>query len=186
VSCKVLVIPEDPTNNGYIRKPLVEAILRDIGKPKAKVTVLTTPRLRGYDSAIKAIREELYNRYGFWDLWLFFPDADRATPEAMQELESHIAKLGCRLLCCIVQPEVEIFACAGYRAELGAPWEDVRRTPHLKEEYFKIVLAQHGDARRPGAGRDLVIRTSLNNVSVLYKLCPELQALRDRCKERLT
>jgi hypothetical protein len=35
VSFKVLVIPEDPTNNGYILKPLVEAILADAGKPGA-------------------------------------------------------------------------------------------------------------------------------------------------------
>ena len=101
MSCKVLVIPEDPTNNGYILKPLIEAILADIGKPRAKVTVLTTPHVRGYDSAVKAIREELYVRYGFFDLWLFIPDADRATSGAMKELENEIAKLGVPLICCI-------------------------------------------------------------------------------------
>ncbi|MFO1523674.1 MAG: hypothetical protein U1G05_16920 [Kiritimatiellia bacterium] len=38
MSFKVLVIPEDPTNNGYILKPLVQAILDDAGRPQARVT----------------------------------------------------------------------------------------------------------------------------------------------------
>ena len=49
MSFKVLVIPEDPTHNGYILKPLVESILTDAGKPNARVTVLTNSRLQGYD-----------------------------------------------------------------------------------------------------------------------------------------
>ena len=56
MSFKVLVIPEDPTHNGYLLKPLVERILGDTGKPNAKVTVLTNPRFQGYDQASKAIK----------------------------------------------------------------------------------------------------------------------------------
>ena len=40
MSFRVLVIPEDPTLNGYILKPLAERLLEDAGKPNAKVKVL--------------------------------------------------------------------------------------------------------------------------------------------------
>ncbi len=180
MSFKVLVIPEDPTNNGYILKPLVEAILADAGKPNAKVQMLTSPRLNGYDDAIKAIRGELSDRYGFWDLWLFIPDADRATPASMSALESELAAKQINLLCCAAQPEVEIYACVAYRAELDAPWPEVRASGSLKEIFFGPLLARKGDSRRAGAGRDQLIAASLTPLSTLYKLCPELGNLRKR------
>ena len=99
MSFTVLVIPEDPTLNGHILKPLTKAIVADAGRPAARVTVLTNPRLRGYDQAVRAVRDELTERYGFMDLWLFFPDADKATSDAMQRLEADVGALGASLLC---------------------------------------------------------------------------------------
>ena len=80
MSFRVLVIPEDPTWNGYILTPLTKALLADAGKPKAVVKLLENPRLRGYAHALRAIRDE-------------------SIP----------------LLCCPAQPEVEIYACVGFR-----------------------------------------------------------------------
>ena len=51
MSFRVLVIPEDPTHNGYILKPLVEMVLESAGKAAAKVSILTSPRLRGHEIA---------------------------------------------------------------------------------------------------------------------------------------
>jgi hypothetical protein len=180
MSFKVLVIPEDPTHNGYILKPLVEAILADAGKPNAKVTVLINPRLEGYDHAVKAIRDELPDSYGFWDLWLFMPDGDRAKPEAMAKLEGDLAGHGIKLLCCPAQPEVEIYACVPYRGEIKAGWEAARKDVQFKEDVFAPLLAKHGDNRRAGGGRDLMIGETLKNRSALYQLCPELKHLHDR------
>ena len=72
MSTRVLVIPEDPTNNGYILKPLVEMVMEEVGRPRARVTVLTNPRLRGYDHAARAIRNDLAVRYRYLDLWFVF------------------------------------------------------------------------------------------------------------------
>ncbi len=83
MSFKVLVIPEDPTLNGYILKPLTEAVLAAAGKPKAKVIVLSKPSVGGYDQALRAIKETLPDAYSHWDLWIFIPDADRASPQAI-------------------------------------------------------------------------------------------------------
>ena len=180
MSFKVLVIPEDPTHNGYILKPLVQAILADAGKPSAKVDVLTNPKLGGYDHALKAIKEELPDRYGFWDLWIFIPDADRATPRAMSELEAALESRGIKLLCCPANPEVEIYACAAFRSEIPGGWSSARADARMKEDVFQPLLKKYGDSRRAGGGRDLMITESLANLQLLLQLCPELEELRDR------
>ena len=180
MSFRVLVVPEDPVQNGYILKPLAKALVADAGRPSADVTLLTSPRLRGYDHALRAIRRELPARYGFMDLWLFFPDADRAGAEAMRRLEADSAARGMSLFCCPAQPEVEIYACAAFRDDLGSTWDDARTHPRLKEEVFQPLLARHSPRRRPGRGRDLMIKASLRNVRLLFQLCPELERLRDR------
>ena len=185
MSFRVLVVPEDPSQNGYILRPLARALLADAGRPSATVKLLTSPRLRGYDQALRAIRHELSGRYRFLDLWLFFPDADRAHAEAMRKLETALEAQGTSLFCCPAQPEVEIYACAAYRADLGGTWEDARTHPRLKEEVFQPLLATHGDPRRPGGGRDLLIEASLQNLPLLFGLCPELQRLRDRIAAHL-
>lgn len=180
MSFKVLVIPEDPTNNGYILKPLMEAILADAGKPNAKITVLTNPKLDGFDHAMKAIREDLPDRYGFWDLWVFIPDADRAKPSAMKALEGELATKKVKLICCPAQPEVEIYACIAYRNEIKSLWGQARQDPRFKEDVFDPLLAKHGDVRRAGAGRDLMVAEALKNRNALYQFCPELCDLRDK------
>lgn len=187
MSFTVLVIPEDPVLNGHILKPLTKAVMADAGRSAAKVDVLSNPRVRGYDHAVQVIRSELPGRYRFKDLWLFFPDADKATSEAMQALEEHIAEQGITLLCCAAQPELEIYACAAFRDEIpgSGTWEEARRHPRMKEEIFAPLLASHGDRRRPGMGRDRMIDRSLDSLPLLLRLCPELQSLRDRIAAHL-
>lgn len=106
MSFNVLVIPEDPTLNGYILNPLTQAIVTDAGRPAANVKVLTRPRLRGYTHARRAIRDELPDLYAHLHLWLFFPDADRAAEDATQDLENRVGERGVALFCCIAQPEL--------------------------------------------------------------------------------
>ena len=185
MSFTVLVIPEDPVLNGHILKPLTEAVMADAGRPAAKVDVLSNPRLRGYDDAVKALRSGRLGRYNFKDLWLFFPDADKATGDAMRDLEAHVAAKGATLLCCAARPEVEIYACAAFRDDIPDAWEEARSHPRMKEEIFAPLLASHGDPRRPGAGRDRMIGRSLANLPLLLRLCPELQHLRDRIAAHL-
>lgn len=185
MSLRVLVIPEDPTYNGYILKPLVEAVMADIGKPTARVQVLTSPRLNGYDHARAAVRSELPASYGHLDLWLFMPDADRASPAAMAALEAELQAQGVALFCCPAEPEVEIYACAGYRSEIARGWTAARSNPRMKEEVSAPLLAAHGDPRRAGGGRDQLMAQSLRNLPQLYVLCPELKRLRDRLADHL-
>ncbi len=183
---KVLVIPEDQTYNGYILRPLVKTIMADAGRASAKVEIPPKPRIRGYSHALTVIREELSDLYPLHDLWLFFPDADRASSDAMRVLEMELEARGRSLFCCPAQPEVEIYACAAFRHEMSGTWDDARSNPRMKEEVFQPLLAQHGDRRRPGGGRDLMIGESLKRLPLLYRLCPELKSLRERIAKLLT
>ncbi len=183
MSLRVLVIPEDPTYNGYILRPLVERMLEEVGKPRARVTVLTNPKLQGYDHAVQAIRFELPERYAHWDLWLFLPDADRA--QNLDELESALAEKGVRLLCCAAVPELEAWLLAGHRDRLKLEWAEVRDHPSLKEEVFAAFLRAHGDLRSAGGGREMLMRQTLANYTGLLKLCPELARLENRLREVL-
>lgn len=180
MSVRVLVIPEDPTHNGYILKPLVEMVLDEVGKPNAKVTLLTNPRLRGYDHAVDAIRNELARQYAFFNLWLFFPDADRANNASIHALETELSSKGVSLLCCAATPEVEIYASVAYRRAIGLPWADVRNHPRMKEEVFLPLLDKHGDPRRPGGGRRDMTERSIANRGQFFVRCPEVAELRDR------
>ena len=103
----------------------------------------------------------------------------------MKDLEAHVAPNGITLLCCIAQPELEIYACAGYRDDIDEDWEEIRSHQRLKEEVFEPLLKRHGDPRQPGAGRGLMINKSLRNLPLLFGLCPELRCLRDRIAKHL-
>lgn len=186
MSFEVLVIPEDPQQNGYILKPLVKAIMRDAGKQAAKVDVLKDPRLRGYDHAVRTIRSDVLEPYRFKKkLWLFFPDADKAGDEAMRDLEKHADEKGITLLCCAAQPEVEIYACAAFRKHMKIEWKQARQHDRMKEEIFEPLLKKHGDPRQPGKGRGLMVGRSLENLRLLFDLCPELKHLRNRIATHL-
>ena len=185
VSFKVLVIAEDPTNNGYILTPLAKALVSDAGRPAAAVKLVTNPRVRGHDQAVQAIRHELADRYAMQDLWLFFPDADRAKPDAMRRLEEDLAGRGITLFCCIAQPEVEIFACVPFREDIIETWDSVRAHRRMKEEISQPLLGKHGAREQAGGGRKSMIRESLQNLPLVFQLCPETKALRDRIAAHL-
>lgn len=48
---KVLIIPEDPTNDSFIIKPVIEAVFADLGR-RARIDMLRDPQLRGTSDAL--------------------------------------------------------------------------------------------------------------------------------------
>jgi hypothetical protein len=180
VSFRVLVIPEDPTDDRYILQPIVERMLTELGKPKADVVVLPNPRLMGYDQAVRAIRGNLIDSYRHLHLWLFLPDADRAGN--LELLEDELAERDVHLFCCAAQPEVEAWLLAGHRDKLPLSWPDVRQHPHLKEDVFEPFLRQFGDARSPGRGRKRLTEETLDHYQGLLRVCPELAELEGRLR----
>ena len=184
MSFRVLVIPEDPTHNGYILKPVVERLLAEAGKSNARVQILTNPKLDGYDDAVRAIKTELPERYGFYDLWLFIPDADVA--KGLDALEEEVRQKNIQLICCPAKPELEAWLLAGYRKELSLNWSAIRTHPRLKEEVFAPFLDKHGDAQAAGSGREKLMRQALQNFRGLVEVCPELGVLLERIQKLIS
>jgi hypothetical protein len=186
LSFDVLVVPEDPSNNGHILKPLVLRLLAECGKPNAGVTVLPNPRTKGYEHAKALLRNQLFDDYRHKDLILFLPDADgKDRSGEFQALEAEAGDRGVRLLCCAAQQEVEVWLLAGHRDRLPATWQEVRADTSAKERFFEPFLSAYGVRSRRGGGRDLLIQQTLSNYRSLLALCPELAELERRIREAL-
>ncbi|MBI4568797.1 MAG: hypothetical protein HY719_10410 [Planctomycetes bacterium] len=188
MSFRVLVIPEDPTYNGYILKPLVKRLMIKAGKPKAEVNVLPRSQWNGYDAVVAALKKgELAANYTHFDLWLFLPDADRGTPAKLDALERHMRGLPRRppFLACGAQPEVEAWLLAGHQKRLAIKWKEVRAHPKLKEAVFGPFLLKWGDERAPGGGRGSLMDATLSNFSALLKSSPEIAGLLKRIRRVL-
>jgi hypothetical protein len=181
---KVLVIPEDPTYNGYILKPLIKRLLQSMGKPQAQVTVLTNPFAQGYPM-IKAKLPAICERYHHFDLLLFLPDDDcRDRTAELQNIEREAGQMRVNLIACAAIPEVEVWLLAGHVNKLPANWQTVRADCDLKERYFEPFLQQYGD-RSAGGGRQQLMQEALSSFTGVLGRCPELQILRQRIQASL-
>ena len=186
MSTKVLVIPEDPRNNGYILKPVVRRIIIEAGRSNPEVTVLPRSRLNGITNAKEAIRYDLAESYGWMDLWLFLPDADRMSQAAADALEQEMREKRIPLICCPANPEVEAWMLAGHRQHLSIRWQEVAGHPHFKEEVFDPFMERHGYPALPGMGREKLTYETLQNYPALKQLCPEISRLEDRIRQHFT
>jgi hypothetical protein len=176
VSWNVLIVPEDPTYNGHILKPLIERMLERCGKRNATVRVLSDPKVQGYEHAKQSL-PAIVKRYQHFDMVLFLVDADgndRANEFSAME------KLHTKLICAAAVQEVEIWLLAGHADKIGIPWQEVRQNISVKEQVFEPFLQQHGDPRRYGAGRDVLMKQALANYEAILQRCPELKTLQDR------
>ena len=189
VSFGVLVIPEDPTYNGHILKPLCERILEAAGRPRAYIKILTDPKVAGDSDAKAKILSEIPETWDHMDLMLFIRDADGKDRNAeFARLEENLAnrKKPAKLICCAAVQEVEAWLLAGHIQKLKAnnwSWSAIRSEISLKEVYFQPFLDQHGDAMIPGGGRRLLMQQALANYDGIKQRCPELQTLEDRIRE---
>lgn len=182
MSLKVLVIPEDPTYNGAILKPLVKRMLVECGKPRAWVQILTDPKVNGFDHAC-ARMEAIAERYSHFDFLLFLPDNDGQDRSArLRNLEERAARRGGRLLCCAAIEEVETWLLAGHRLKLQQDWQQVREDVSVKENVFTPFLAQHGNRRELSGGRQRLMEETLKNYHSVTRLCPEVGKLEQRIK----
>lgn len=184
MSGKVLVIPEDPQNNGYILRPFVQRILEEAEYPARDVTILSDPRPTGFHEAMRIIKSpELAQRWGrFARLWLFVPDADLADADAMQWLEAELSTLGITLFCCPAIPELEAWLLAGSDHQWTDSWRVMRGSTRFKEHYAEPFIASFGNASAPGGGRGDLAAKALRNWSRVVSRCDEIGRLVERLR----
>ncbi|HLO51689.1 MAG TPA: hypothetical protein VK211_24970 [Kamptonema sp.] len=185
MSFNVLIIPEDPTNNGYILKPLIKKMMRECGKQNAQVEVLGNPRVEGYNHA-KKLMSGIIERYAHKDLLLFIPDADgKDRSQEFVIIETEATEKDVRLFCCAACQEVEAWLLAGHLDKLNKPWSEIHADVSVKENFFADFLSSYGNAKAAGGGREALMLETLQNYRGLLDRCPELKELQRRIQNLL-
>jgi hypothetical protein len=175
---KVLVIPEDPTLDQYILKPIVERLFADLGKTP-RVQILSNPRLQGISQAMNSDRiAEVVRKYPMVDLFLVMVDRD-GDPHRSQSAAALEGKQS-RLFVCLAIEEIEVWMLAAHRDTLSFSWSEIRKDPHPKERYAHPFLAERAPKLDPGQGRAWAMRELGGKWKGLLSACEELDGLKHR------
>ena len=172
----VLVISEDFRNGQYILKPLFERLLRDAGKPRARVRVCQDPRLGGAGEALKTARlKDIVEQYdGMTDLFVLCVNRDGEEGRRIR-LYAIEAEFGNDrvFLSENAWEEIETWVLAGLDLPQGWRWQDVHAEVQVKERYFEPLAQERGVADGPGGGRKALGEEAARNLPAIRRRCPE-------------
>lgn len=192
---RVLVIPEDSRRDKDLLKPMIQALMAELGKPRAKVRVCEKPVLGGVAEALKWERiETILNLWGGQtDLFLLLVDRDgaqnagrRAALDSLEQRSVPLLSEGQALLGELAIEEIEVWVLAGHDLPPSWKWRDVRADPHPKESYFARFLVEHRRLSPDAAGRAIVAEEAARSIQRVLALCPEdLGRLAARIRARL-
>jgi hypothetical protein len=193
MSWNVLVVPEDPTYNGYLLRPLCKRLLREAGRPNANIVVLAEPRVRGFSHAKQLLEDRIPRDWWHFELILFIPDADGLAESRKDEFKrlERLAEQRTRpvkLICCAAEQELETWLLSGHPENLkrlGWRWSEIRSEISVKERFFQPFLDQYGDATSPSQGRERLMKEALGNYDGMKQRCPELQELETRIRTHI-
>jgi len=187
----VLIIPEDFTKDQHVLKPIIKAMLQQLGKPQANVKPCMDPRLGGIGQALEwdAIERIIDQYKAMNDLFILAVDRDgEATRRAvLDEIERKAtAILGeNRFYAENAWQEIEVWAIAGQDLPQGWSWQAIRAEIHPKENYFEPLARSRGLDREPGGGRKTLGIEAAKNYKRARSLCQEdLGALENRLAEK--
>lgn len=179
---KVLVIPEDPTLDQYILKPIVEALFADLGR-KARIEVLKDPHLRGTSEALDPeMVARIVEENPMEDLFLLMVDRDGDRLGNSRQALARELDHPQRLIACLAVEEVEVWMLALHRGALQAPWPEIRAHHDPKEHYAEPFLRQQEWLMQVGHGRKRAMRELGAQWRSLLTVCPELEELRLRLR----
>jgi len=176
---RVLVIPEDPTLDQYVLKPVLRRLFADLGR-KARIDVMLEPHLGGVDEALsQEVLAAVLERHRMADLLLLIVDRDcqQGRQSRLDARRRQAEEAGRTLIGCLAIEEVEVWALA-LADDPPAAWQEIRRECHPKEVYFEPFVRQKGWLREPGRGRAAVMEALRGNWQRLKSRCPELETLR--------
>ncbi|WP_309891619.1 hypothetical protein [Archangium sp.] len=181
---KVLVIPEDPTLDKYILKPIVERLFKDVGR-KAQIEVLEDPHLRGIDEALDSkCVAQIVAENPMVDLFLLMVDRDCNRYRNEERAEAREQEHPGKLLACLAVQEVEVWMVALHREAVDAPsWKEVRAECDPKERYADPLLRELSSPTAVGHGRKQAMREIATQWNALVQRCEELARLRERLQE---
>ncbi|MGO9937142.1 MAG: hypothetical protein ACLPH3_05675 [Terracidiphilus sp.] len=190
MSWNVLIVPEDPTYNGYLLRPLCKRLFREAGKHSANIVVLPEPRVQGYPHAKRLLEDLIPRNWWHFELILFIADADGLADSRKDEFK-RLEQLSTqrdrpvKLICCAAEQELETWLLSGHQEklkDLGWRWPEIRAEVSVKERFFQPFLDRHGDSATPSQGRERLMQEALANFAGMKSRCDELQELENRIR----
>jgi hypothetical protein len=183
------VIPEHFSQDQYILKPIVQAMLTAAGKPRANIQVCRDPLLGSVEQAMRWERiNGIIDIYPQVDLFLLIVDRDGDEHRRLRldTLENRAAALlagSRRLFAEHAWQELEVWALAGCADLPGRwRWRAVRDERDPKEIYFTPYIRQRGLEDDPGGGRRTLGREAANRYNRIRQLCDEIGELEERIR----
>ncbi len=187
----VIVIPEDKPNDELILKPLIEAMLRDLGKASARVEVCK-PDPTGWEG-VKEWDHLVQILQDFPIAHLFILCVDRDGHEERRQILDDLEERAKKILqyprrCFLAEhawQEVEVWALAGIDWKLRPQWswEAIRSERDAKEPYFKPIVRDRGLINEPHGGRRILGAQAARNYARVRQNCPEVLVLEDRIRD---
>jgi hypothetical protein len=176
-----LVIPEDFTKDEHILKPLAERMLRDAGKPNARVEVCRNPNFGGVGGALKLerLRKEVIARYPMVQLFILLVDRDgqagreSAVGQIEATLQEEIAGSRRQFVAGVAWQEVEVFILAGHDLPPDWNWREIRADPDVKNTYFQRLVSAKNTSSLPHDGRKKLMAEAIQNWPRLKSRCPQ-------------
>ncbi len=188
---RILIIPEDPTTDQYVLKPIIESMMARLGKPRAIVRVLQDPHMKGVDDALnRDLIKEIVDRYrGMVDVFLLIVDRDNrpGRVDALRNIENIVAEMlkeGQFFLGENAWQETEVWLLAGHTLPATWRWAAIRADTHPKENFYEPFAEQKGVQNHPGGGRSILgLQAALNYAGIRGKCTEDVQALEIRLAE---
>jgi len=189
---RVLIIPEDFRKDQHVLKPIVTAILQQLGRSRATVLVCRDPLLGGVGQALKWERiEEIIERYrGMTDLFLLCIDRDgdqhrHVRLDAITTRATGLLPQRRGFFAAQAWQEVEVWLLAGHDLPARWIWKQVRDDLDPKERYYLPFAAHRGLVDAPAEGRATLGAESARRYSRIRQLCPEVAELEGRIAQWL-
>lgn len=177
---RVLIIPEDPTLDQHVVKPILEKIFADLGR-SARIDVLMDPHISGAAQALnRELVAEVVLDHPMVDLFVLVVDrdCDRQTHEA--KARTRESEHPTRLIAALAWQEIEVWALAPHRVELKTSWTEIRAHCDPKEAYFDAFIQQKQWLATVGKGRKRAMRDLGSSWRGMLTVCPELADLKAR------
>jgi hypothetical protein len=188
---KVLVLAEDFVKDELVLQPILEAMMKAVGRPRAKVKVCKDPRFHGTSEALKweSIEQALNRHRGMVDLFLLCVDRDGdANRQAVLDHLERQAKIvlgeGRAFLAEHAWQEVEVWLLMGHALPRKWDWRKIRKEVHPKERYYQPFAESRGLLNLPDEGRDELAREAALHYDRIRQRCKEdVQRLEGRIRD---
>jgi hypothetical protein len=186
-----LILAEDFVKDERVLQPIIEAMMKAVDRPHAKVKVCKDPRFHGTGEALKweFIEQTLSRHRGMADLFLLCVDRDGdanrlAVLDYLEKQAKTVIGEGRAFLAENAWQEVEVWLLMGHDLPRKWVWRRIRKEVHPKERYYQPFAESRDMLNLPDEGRDELAREAATRYDRIRGRCKEdIQRLENRIRD---